>query len=367
MAARIARDRRRRGARCTTPRPTRAGSCSAPSPPSASATPTRPRSASAIVTLGSLTLTPLRLDAVTHLDPDSPQVEVDRAPPTSATARAVGAAARRPAARATALELYDVCAAGVARRATSRPAGGTVCVLGAGHAGKLALAAARDAMDGGTVVAVDVDPDAVERVRDARALRHRRRRRPARPARGARGRCARPGSPPADLTVVVVNATRLRADRDPAHRRRRAPCSSSRWRRASRPPRWPPTGSAPSARMLVGSGFAPDRGAYALDLVRRSAALREAFGVRSESRRERRHAPVQMRWQRPRRARSRQPHRRPDLPRGGPRRVPARGTGSAATSTWSAAARSRFNARDRPGAGGGHGRVRGARARDARA
>ena len=30
--------------------------------------------------------------------------------------------------------------------------------------------------------------------------------------------------------------------------------------------------------MLIGSGYAPDRGAYALDLVRRSPALREALG-----------------------------------------------------------------------------------------
>jgi hypothetical protein len=31
--------------------------------------------------------------------------------------------------------------------------------------------------------------------------------------------------------------------------------------------------------MLIGNGFAPDTGAYALDLVRRDDALRRALGV----------------------------------------------------------------------------------------
>jgi L-erythro-3,5-diaminohexanoate dehydrogenase len=38
-------------------------------------------------------------------------------------------------------------------------------------------------------------------------------------------------------------------------------------------------GLGTDVRMLVGSGRAPDRGAYALDLVRRMPALREAMGI----------------------------------------------------------------------------------------
>ena len=38
-------------------------------------------------------------------------------------------------------------------------------------------------------------------------------------------------------------------------------------------------GMGADIRMLIGNGYAPDRGAYGLDLVRRSAALREALGV----------------------------------------------------------------------------------------
>ena len=37
-------------------------------------------------------------------------------------------------------------------------------------------------------------------------------------------------------------------------------------------------GLSSSARMVVGTGYSPDRGAYALDLVRRSPELAEAHG-----------------------------------------------------------------------------------------
>ena len=143
-----------------------------------------------IVTLASLTLTPLRLEAVTRLDPDDPQVEV------RGTAYVCDRSAWGPVPDdlplETVLELYDVYGAGSLTRDAGAEAAGTVCVLGAGHAGKLALAAARDAMQGGTVVAVDVD-DGGDRPRQrAGAVRHRRDGRPARPARPRSRRCGRP-------------------------------------------------------------------------------------------------------------------------------------------------------------------------------
>ena len=107
-------------------------------------------------------------------------------------------------------------------------------------------------------------------------------------------------------------------------------------------------GIGTDARMLVGSGYAPDRGAYALDLVRGSEPLREALGPADGERRRERDGDghqVQMRW------------RDLDglghvnhtvvahLPRGGPRRVPRATAGSAATSTSSGAARSASAAR----------------------
>ncbi len=227
-----------------------------------------------IATLGSLTLTPLRLERVTRVDPDSSQVEVEGF--AYVFERAAWAELPDDLPEATALELYDVCAAASQMRALIAP-GATVCVLGAGHAGKLALATARDAVDAGTVIAVDVDPAAVERVVElglcdigvSTDLRD---------PLGALAAVEVAGAPPADLTVVVVNAT----DCEPTAILLTAPggtvlffsmaTSFSAAALAA-------DGIGSDARMLVGSGYSPDRGAYALDLVRGAPALREAMGI----------------------------------------------------------------------------------------
>jgi L-erythro-3,5-diaminohexanoate dehydrogenase len=233
-----------------------------------------PEKGQRIVTLASLTLTPLRLEAVTGLDPGNPQVEVE------GTAYVCDRSAWGPVPEdlplSTVLEVYDVYAAGSLTR-TLAPANGTVCVLGAGHAGKLALAAARDSMDGGTLVAVDVDEAAVARVSElglcdigvTADLRD-----PLAALEAVRAA----GSPPADLTVVVVNATRceptailLTAESGTVLFFSMATNFSTAALTAD--------GMASGARMLVGNGFTPDVGAYALGLVRRSAVLREALGA----------------------------------------------------------------------------------------
>lgn len=227
-----------------------------------------------VVTLASLTLTPLRLEAVTSLDPASAQVEV------TGYAYVCDSAPWGPLPDdlplSVALEVYDVYGAGSHTRNLA-PANGTVCVLGAGHAGKLALAAARDAMDGGTVVAVDVDADAINRVVDlglcdigvATDLRD---------PLGALEALGAAGTPPADLTVVVVNATGcepaailMTAEEGTVLFFSMATNFSTAALTAD--------GLGANIQMLVGSGFAPDVGAYSLDLVRRSPALRRAFGV----------------------------------------------------------------------------------------
>jgi L-erythro-3,5-diaminohexanoate dehydrogenase len=227
-----------------------------------------------IVTLASLTLTPLRIDAVTHLDPSSPQVEVrgfayvcDRAPwgplPDDLPLE-------------TALEVYDVYTAASHTRDLA-PASGTVCVLGAGHAGKLAMAAAREAMEGGIVVAVDVDGDAVDRVAglglcDIGVIAD------LRDPLGALEALRAAGAPPSDLTVSVVNAAGceptailLTADGGTVLFLSMATRFSSAALAGD--------GLSSNARMMVGSGYTPDLGTYALDLLRRTPALREALGT----------------------------------------------------------------------------------------
>jgi L-erythro-3,5-diaminohexanoate dehydrogenase len=227
-----------------------------------------------VVTLASLTLTPLRLDAVTRVDPGSPQVEVE------GTAYVFERAAWAPLPGdlpvEAALDLYDVCAA-ASQTADLTPSRGTVCVLGAGNAGKLALAAARDRLADGVVVAVDVDPHAIERA-EALGLCDIGVTADLRDPLGALEAVRSAGAPPADLTVVVVNAggceptaILLTVDGGTVLFFSMATDFSRAALAAD--------GIGSNARMLVGSGYTADRGAYALDLVRRSAPLREALGV----------------------------------------------------------------------------------------
>jgi L-erythro-3,5-diaminohexanoate dehydrogenase len=148
-------------------------------------------------------------------------------------------------------------------------------VLGAGHAGKLALAAPRDTA--ATQGAGDAREDAIEVVRS-----------PGRSDIGGRPDRRDPiaalhavraaGAPPADLTVVVVNAsgcepTALLLTRDEGTVLLFSMATSFSAAALAA------DGIGTSARMVVGSGRAPDRGTYALELARRSQPLRRALGL----------------------------------------------------------------------------------------
>ena len=153
--------------------------------------PNPPEIGAPVVTLASLTLTPLRLDEVTAIDPASPQVGV------RGTAYVCASAAwtERPAdlTLEKALEVLDVCAAASHTRDLV-PVGGSVCVMGAGHAGKLALAAARDASLASTLTVVDLGPRRRHPLLRVRPRRHRRRHGPARSPRSSRGDPGRRGA-----------------------------------------------------------------------------------------------------------------------------------------------------------------------------
>jgi L-erythro-3,5-diaminohexanoate dehydrogenase len=227
-----------------------------------------------VATLGSLTLTPLRLDEVRDVDPDSAHVEVagtayifDRAPwvpmPDDVPA-------------AVALDLFDVCAAASHVRELAAGAR-SVCVLGAGHAGKLALAAARDVAPSAALAVVDVDEAAAEGVAEL-GLADVAVGADLRDPVAALGAVREAGAGAADLTVVVVNATGcepaailLTADEGTVLFFSMATNFSTVALTVD--------GLSSSARMVVGTGYAPDRGSYALELLRGSPALAEALGA----------------------------------------------------------------------------------------
>jgi L-erythro-3,5-diaminohexanoate dehydrogenase len=139
-------------------------------------------------------------------------------------------------------------------------------VLGGGHAGLLALAAAREALGShGRTVLIDSSASVCARAErlglcdDALSV-------DLRDALGALGAVQALGIPRADLTVVVVNAKGceaasilLTADHGTvlffsmATSFAKAALGSE--------------GVSSNARMIIGSGYAHDRGAYALELI----------------------------------------------------------------------------------------------------
>jgi L-erythro-3,5-diaminohexanoate dehydrogenase len=225
-----------------------------------------------IVTLASLTLTPLRLDSVVRVDPDSALVEV------TGTAYVCDSAPwgllPNDIDTAMAVEVYDVYGA-AAHTARLSPPSGTVYVLGCGHAGKVAMAAAHRSMNGGTVVAVDVDPAAVQRVVDlglcdigvVTDLRS-----PVQAMQAVHDA----GAPLADLTVVVVNASQCEPFAIMATKEGGTVLFFSMATNFTTAA-LTADGMGHDVTMLIGSGFTPDMGSYALDLVRQNPALREAL------------------------------------------------------------------------------------------
>jgi L-erythro-3,5-diaminohexanoate dehydrogenase len=227
---------------------------------------------SRVVTLASLTLTPLHLDAVDWTDPTSAQFDV--AGYAYVCERAPWAVLPPDLPVATALALLDVYAAGSLTRLLA-PQRGTLCVMGLGHAGKLALAAGRDANEALTLVGVDINADAVEAAQrsglcDLAVVADLKQ-----PIATAEALTAA-GVAPAELTVAVVSATGFEPAAILATRTDGTLLffsMATNFQRAA----LTADGMSSTVRMLIGSGYTPDVGAYALDLYRRSPALRAAL------------------------------------------------------------------------------------------
>ena len=226
-----------------------------------------------VVPLASLSLIPLMLDQVGPLDPNSPQIPVrGRAilPPVVPWSRTPD-----DLPLAVVVSALDVYGAPSHTRALATP-GARVTVIGAGRAGLLSAAAAREATgDAAHVTVIDVREGMLENLRAAvpgvRTVRA-----DATDALATLAALTDAGADEADLTLLLVNQGRceLTAVLATASDGVVVLFSMAASLTAAA---LGAEGVASTARLLVGSGYASDRGTYALDLLRRDERLRTHF------------------------------------------------------------------------------------------
>jgi L-erythro-3,5-diaminohexanoate dehydrogenase len=227
-----------------------------------------------VVPLASLIAIPLTLQAVGPVDPASPHV------PVSGRAIVTGSmlCARVPPdlPQAVALTALDVYPAASHVRELAEP-GAHVLVLGAGHAGLLAVAAARRTLGSdGSVTAVDVSAEALERAREVDPALRTLRADVTDPLSVARGLEAE-DVPRADLTLLCTSVEGAEGTALVATRSRGTVVFfSTATRFAAAALGADAIGS--QARLLIPCGLTDDRGEYAFSLLRACAPLRRAFG-----------------------------------------------------------------------------------------
>jgi L-erythro-3,5-diaminohexanoate dehydrogenase len=231
-----------------------------------------------VVSLASLTLTPLALEAVTGVDPGSPHVAVTGTAylPSSVPVCELPAGIDRDAAIAA----LDVCNSASQTRDLIDDSTRTVLVLGGGHGGLMAMAAARARLaPGGRIALIDSDPAICARaerlglcdVSLAADLRD---------AVGSYRALSGAGVPRADLTIVVVNAR----DCEAAALLMTAEHGTVLFFSMATDFTTAALGSecmASGARMLIGSGYIADRGAYGIELLAADPDLQAALAGRA--------------------------------------------------------------------------------------
>jgi L-erythro-3,5-diaminohexanoate dehydrogenase len=230
-----------------------------------------------VVPLASLIAVPLRLDAVGPLDPDSPQVPVrGRA---IVTGRMACARVPEDLPLAIVLSALDVYPAASHTRALAAP-GQHVLVLGAGHAGLVAAAAAHEAVGSdGHVTAMDAFDAPLARMRAANPGTTTIRGDAADTVAALRA-LGDHGLPRADVTLVCTSApdcegTAILATDEAGIVLFFSTATS-----------FPAAALGADAvasktRLAIPNGYTDDRGEYTLDLLRGSHALREAFAGRT--------------------------------------------------------------------------------------
>ncbi len=221
-----------------------------------------------IASVASLSLTPLRLESIGPLAAASPQIPVRGRAIIAAGLPWIGVPDDlEPGVALAALDVYG--AASHTRELARR--GAHVLILGAGRAGLLAAAAAEDAVGlAGRVTLTDISPAALGRAGRAglgAALVE---------ADASDALAVQRAVAPADLTVVVVDrpgcemGAVLATKPDGAVLLFSMATSFSAAALGAE-------GTRSTARLLIGNGYAADRGAYALDLLRARPRLRAAL------------------------------------------------------------------------------------------
>jgi L-erythro-3,5-diaminohexanoate dehydrogenase len=225
-----------------------------------------------VVPLASLIAIPLELEAVGPVSPSSPQVPVrGRAVVTGRMACAKVPADLPLGVVLTALDVYPAASHARAMAAS----GDHVLVLGAGHAGLLAVAAAHDAIGAtGRVTALDASETALARMRRAQPATATVLADATDPVATLTALAAH-GLPRADLTLVCTSVRGCEGTAILATDEAGAVLFFST--ATSFPAVALGADSVSSTtRLIIPNGYAEDRGRYALDLLRRDPALRAA-------------------------------------------------------------------------------------------
>ena len=225
-----------------------------------------------VVPLASLIAIPLELEAVGPLSPSSPQVPVrGRA---VVTGRMACASVPDDLPLGVVLTALDVYPAASHARAMAAP-GDHVLVLGAGHAGLLAAAAAHEAVgETGRVTALDASEAALARMRAAQPATATVLADATDPV-AALAALGAQGLPRADLTLVCTSVRGCEGTAILATDEAGAVLFFST--ATSFPAAALGADSVSSTtRLVIPNGYTEDRGNYALDLLRRDPALRAA-------------------------------------------------------------------------------------------
>jgi L-erythro-3,5-diaminohexanoate dehydrogenase len=233
-----------------------------------------------VVPLVSLITLPLRLESAGPLDPGSPQVPVrGRA---IVTGRMACARVPDDLPLSTVLSALDVYPAASHARTLAQP-GQHVLVLGAGHAGLVAVAAAHEAVGReGRVTALDASEPALARMRAvgghdrATTVIHGDATDPVGTMRALQAH----GLPRADLTLICTSAPGCEGTAILATQEHGTVLFFST---ATSFPAAALGADAVASRvaLVIPNGQTDDRGDYTLDLLRRSPALRDAFEGRT--------------------------------------------------------------------------------------